>query len=222
VESERILIAGDWHLGARSPASHDRLARAFLERARAARERVILNGDIFETLFLAAGVAERAHPQVAALVECMAAEGLLQRVEGNHDPGAGPPELVFDLPGLGRVLVAHGHARDPVHASLIGRIGEAVSRKHGRLAIVHLAMRIADAAAYVTIGRKLARTFRRRWIEVVEREGFSMGVFGHTHVSEVAPGGRYVNGGYLSDERLEYVAIEPNGPRLCRLDVSEL
>jgi predicted phosphodiesterase len=222
VESGRILIAGDWHLGTRSPRSHDRLALAFLERARVRRERVILNGDVFETLFLSPGVAERAHPEVAALVERLAGEGLLQRVEGNHDPGSGPPQLVLELSGLGRVLVAHGHTRDPVHRSLIGRLGEAVSRRFGRFAIVHFAMRFADAAAYFTLGRRIVRAFRRRWLAVVEREGFALGVFGHIHVSEVAQGERYVNGGCLAGEVLEYVALEPSGPRLCRLDVSEL
>ncbi len=217
-----MLVASDWHLGTRSPEGHGRLALAFLARARAAGERVILNGDIFESLFLAPGEAERAFPEVAALIDRMAAEGTLERIEGNHDPGSGPPSLGVEVEGLGRVLVAHGHGLDPVHHSAIGRLGHAISLRFGRLRVVRGSMHLADGVAQLLSGPRIVRTFRQRCLAQVEREGFALGVFGHIHQGEVAPGGRYANSGWLSGEALEYLVLERGGVRQERLLLSDL
>ena len=126
------------------------------------------------------------------------------------------------MPGLGRVLVAHGHAYDPVHSSWLGRLGAAVSRRFGRWTVVYLAMQLADTIARLAGGRKIVEVFRERWLALLKKEGLSLGVFGHVHVSEIILGQRYANCGFLSRDLLEYLALEPNGPRLCRLHLSEL
>ena len=60
---------------------------------------------------------------------------------------------MLDVPGIGRVLVAHGHAADPVNASPIGRLGDEISRRFGRLAPVRGAAWLAEAAARRARGR---------------------------------------------------------------------
>lgn len=211
-----VWIASDWHLAPESPPRHGALARAFLDRARRAGVRVILNGDVFDDLFAGPGRAEAAHPEVAAAIAALAAEGRLDRTAGNHDPGAGPARLVLEVPGVGRVLVAHGHALDPVNASLLGRVGDGISRRFGRTALVRGAAALAEAAARAALGARLEETFRRRCAEAVRREGFDLGVFGHVHVPRLAPGERYANAGGLG-ARLEWLALGPAGPRLLAL-----
>jgi UDP-2,3-diacylglucosamine pyrophosphatase LpxH len=212
-----IWIASDWHLSPRSPPAHVRLARAFLERADRAGARVILNGDIFDDLFAGAGRPAAAHPDVAAAIDALARAGRLERTRGNHDPDAGAERVELAVPGVGRVLVAHGHAADPVNASPVGRLGDAISRRFGRLGVVRGAAWLAEAAARSLAGERMVALFRRRCLDVVEREGFDLGVFGHVHVAHLAPGDRYANAGAVGAETLSYLVVDPGGPRLCVL-----
>jgi len=218
----RVLVAGDWHLSPDSPVIHGRLARAFLTRARAEGATVVLNGDVFEDLFAGERRARAAHPGVTAAMDALAREGRLLRARGNHDPGAGADRIVIDVPGLGRVLVAHGDAADPLHASAAGRLGDAISRRFGRLALVRGAARLAEAAATAIAGARIRALFRRRCLVLVEREGFALGVFGHVHFPHLVPGDRYVNAGGLRGRTLSYVAIDPSGPRLLSLSAQEV
>ncbi len=212
-----VRVASDWHLGPESPPEHGRLARAFLDAARADGARVILNGDVFDELFAGEGRAEAAHPAVSAAIAALRREGRLERTAGNHDPGAGAARVVLSAPGLGRVLVAHGHALDPINASPAGRLGDGISRRFGRWAIVRGAARLAEAAARALAERRMIEVFERRCRAAVLREGFDLGVFGHVHAAHLAPGDRYANAGALSRRGLEYLELGPGGPRLAIL-----
>jgi UDP-2,3-diacylglucosamine pyrophosphatase LpxH len=217
----RYLVAGDWHLSPESPAIHGRLARAFLDRARAEGATVVLNGDVFEDLFAGSHRARAAHPGVTAALDALASEGRLLQARGNHDPGVGEDRIILDVPGLGRVLVAHGDAADPLHASVLGRLGDAISRRYGRLALVRSAARIAELAATRVAGARMRALFRGRCLALLEREGCALGVFGHVHVPHLAAGDRYVNAGGLRGGTLSYVALDPSGPRLLALRAQE-
>jgi UDP-2,3-diacylglucosamine pyrophosphatase LpxH len=208
------LVASDWHLSPRSPALHGRLAVAFLAQVRASEARLVLAGDVFEALFDRPGRAEGAHPAVVAALAALAAEGRLTRLAGNHDPAAGDARTVLDVDGIGRVLVAHGHAQDPVSASALGRLGDAVSRRLGHLAAVRGAARAVEVAARRLASERMVAVFRARWLAEVERGGFDLGVFGHVHVAHLAVGDRYANAGALDGERLSYLALDRAGPRL--------
>jgi UDP-2,3-diacylglucosamine pyrophosphatase LpxH len=216
-----VRIASDWHLGARSPPAHGRLARAFLARARRDGVRVILNGDVLDDLFDGARAAA-AHPEVVAEIEGLAREGRLDRTAGNHDPDAGVPRVVLELPPVGRVLVLHGHALDPVNSSAIGRLGDGISRRFGRLALVRGAAWLAEASARAVAGRRMIALFRARCLEVVDREGFDLGVFGHVHAPHLVPGDRYANAGSLGEAGLQYLEIGPAGSRLAALREADL
>lgn len=212
-----VRIASDWHLGPRSPGAHGRLARAFLEAARADGARVVLNGDVFDDLFAGPGRAEAAHPEVVAAIEALRREGRLERTAGNHDPDGGAARVELDLPPIGRVLVAHGHALDPVNSSAIGRLGDGISRRFGRLAVVRGAAWLAEAGARAVAGDRMLAVFSARCRALAEREGFALGVFGHVHAAHLAPGDRYANAGSLSRRGLEYLELGPGGPRLAVL-----
>ncbi len=217
-----VWIASDWHLGPRSPPAHGRLARAFIARADRAGARVVLNGDVFDDLFAGRGRAQAAHPETADAIAALAQAGRLERTRGNHDPDAGVERVVLEVPGVGRVLVTHGHRVDPVNASPVGRLGDAISRRFGRLAAVRGAARLAESTARAVAGERMIAVFRRRCLALVEREGFALGVFGHVHAPHLAPGDRYANAGALRDEVLSYLALELQGPRLCALGVRDL
>jgi UDP-2,3-diacylglucosamine pyrophosphatase LpxH len=211
-----LWIASDWHLGPDSPPAHGRLALEFLEGARAAGVEVILNGDVFDDLFAGAGRAPAAHPEVAAAIVALAASGKLRRTSGNHDPDAGPERVVLDRPGIGRVLVAHGHSLDPINASPIGRLGDTISRHFGRTALVRGAARLAEVVARTLAEEQMVAVFRARCLRAVAAGGFDLGVFGHVHRAHLSPGDRYVNAGALDDAGLAYVVLDDRGPRAAR------
>lgn len=213
----KVLVASDWHLGPSSPAAHARLAGDFLALARAEGAAVVLNGDVFDDLFSGAGRPEAAHPAVAGAIEALARVGRLWRTCGNHDPRSGAERVVLDVPGVGRVLLQHGHQLDPIGRSPAGRLGELVSRRFGRLAVVRGAAHLAEAAARALAGGRMAASFRRRALAVVEEEGFALGVFGHVHVAHAAAGDRYANSGALAGEALSFLELGRGGVRLRAL-----
>ncbi len=209
-----LRVASDWHLGPRSPAAHGRLALRFLEAARADGAEVILNGDVWEELFAGPGAGHRAFPEVAAAAAALAAAGRLRETRGNHDPDTGLAQVVLDWPGIGRVLVAHGHAADPVNASPLGRLGDGISRRFGRLALVQGAAWLAEAAVRGLLEERVVALFAGRCRRVVEAGGHALGVFGHVHRAHLVAGDRYANAGWLHGETLEYLELGPAGPRL--------
>jgi UDP-2,3-diacylglucosamine pyrophosphatase LpxH len=217
-----IWISGDWHLSPRSPPAHARLARAFLARAEREGARVVLNGDVFDDLFAGVGRPALAHPDVADGIAALARAGRLERTSGNHDPDAGPERIELAAPGIGRIIVAHGHALDPVNASPVGRLGDAISRRFGRLGLVRGAAWLAEAVARAVAEERMVALFRRRCLNLVGREGFDLGVFGHVHVAHLAPGDRYANAGALGTEGLSYLVVDHAGPRLCTLRIGDL
>lgn len=212
-----IWIASDWHLAPDTPPVLARLARAFLARARDAGVAIVLNGDVFDVLFSGEGRAETAHPEVAEAIAALTAAGKLSRTAGNHDPDAGPERLVLDVPALGRVLVAHGHSVDPVNRSPVGRLGDAISRRFGRLAAVRGAARAVELAARALAQERMLAVFRRRCLDLVAREECALGVFGHVHVPHLVAGDRYANSGGLTSATLSYLVL--GGAEGARLDV---
>lgn len=210
----RVLVAGDWHLGTYSAPGQARLALEFLRRAHDAGDRVILNGDIFEGLFEPVSRAERAHAELSALIGELTRAGTLARVEGNHDPGAGAAELVFEHPAVGRVLVAHGHQVDPVHDSGVGNFGDGISRRFGHLSLVRGAASVAEAFVATTMAARVDRMYRRRCLAMVARADCALGVFGHTHRRHLAAGDAYANAGRLRRTRLEYLVLDASGASL--------
>ena len=217
-----LRIASDWHLAPRSPPLHGQLASEFLRRARAEGAGVILNGDVFEDLFHGRGRSERAHPGVVAEMEALLALGRLRRTRGNHDPDVGEERIVLDWPGLGRVLVTHGHTVDPINRSWLGQLGDGLSARFGRFSLVRGAAALAESTAYALLGRRIEAGFRARCLALVESAGCRLGVFGHVHEAHLAEEDGYANAGALTEDRLEYLEFSPGGPRLRSLTSRDL
>lgn len=218
----RTLIAGDWHLGTYSRPAQATLARAFLERARREGDRVVLNGDIFEGVFEPATRAEAAHRNLSQLMAGLARAGALLRTEGNHDPGAGPSELVLEHHAAGRILVTHGHRVDPMHGSPAGRLGDRISRRFGHLSVVRGAAHAVEAVVAGTAAGRVDEFYRRQCRAIVRRHGCDLGVFGHNHRRYLVRGDCYVNAGCLTNTQLEYLVLDDSGPRLDQLTLVEL
>ena len=216
-----LRVASDWHLAPRSAARDGWLAAEFLRRAQADGAEVILNGDVFDDLFAGRGRGEAAHPRVTEAIEAMARAGHLRRTAGNHDPGRGEERIALEWPGLGRVLVSHGHRADPVNQSFAGRVGDGISRRFGPVpgvgAMVRGVARLAEAGARAATGRRMEEIFRVRCLRLVAAEGFALGVFGHVHVPRLAAGEPYANAGALDAAGLHYLELSPAGPQLCVL-----
>lgn len=217
-----FLVASDWHLSPESPPLHGRLACAFLARARARGATVVLNGDILEDVFSGPERAAEAHPLVLAHMDALAREGRLRRTRGNHDPAGGEERIVLEVPGVGTVLVAHGDEADPLSRSAVGRLGDAISRRAGRLPPVRAAARLAERLARGLAEERMLALFRVRCLRLVAREGCSRGIFGHVHRAYAAPGDPYANAGALAGGSLSYVALHGESLRLCELRVADL
>jgi hypothetical protein len=159
---------------------------------------------------------------VAAEAAGLAADGRLRFTCGNHDPDHGEPQVLLDWPGLGRVLVAHGHAADPVNASPIGRLGDGISRRFGRLALVRGAAWLAEAAVRTLMEERMVAIIQARCEQLVRQGGHALGVFGHVHRAHLVPGERYANAGSLSGDRLQYLELGPDGPHLGELGLGDL
>jgi UDP-2,3-diacylglucosamine pyrophosphatase LpxH len=207
-------IASDWHLAPETAEADAPLALGFLQRAREAGAHVVLNGDVFDELFAGAASAHAAHPAVVAAIDALARAGRLIRTAGNHDPNAGAARAYLQVPGLGRVLVAHGHEVDPINRSALGRLGDGISRRFGRVPAVRGAARLAEAVARSVAGERMVSHFRRRCLALVRAEGCALGVFGHVHVPHLAPGDPYANAGALTHGRLSYLVLEAGRARL--------
>ncbi len=117
------------------------------------------------------------------------------------------------------MLVVHGHQVDPLSRSPLGRLGDAISRRFGRSALVRGGAAAAERVARALAGRRMVSAFRERALALVVREGFDLGVFGHVHVGHAAEGDRYANAGALAGEVLEFLELGPRGPRLRALRV---
>ncbi len=217
-----LWVASDWHLGTRSPRVHRELVQAFLRQLQDSGDRLVLNGDIWEGLFEREPRARQAHPAVVAALDELQRQGRLEQTQGNHDPDTGVPGTEVSWPGLGRILISHGHGVDPLHGSGIGRLGDTISRHFGSLLVVRGAARVANLAAEAIAGEKMVSIFRQRCLESVSKGGYSLGIFGHVHRQYYRDGDPYVNSGWLSDERLEYLVLDSNGIHLRALKVSEV
>jgi hypothetical protein len=210
----RLIVAGDWHLGTYTPEGEARLAVEFLEWAPSHADLIVLNGDIFEGLFEAPDRAERARPEAAALIARLTAGGVLRRKLGNHDPEGGELSVVIEHPTVGRVLVAHGHAADPMHASHVGHLGDGISRRFGDFGVVRGAAWLAEAAVSTLAAGPVDRLYRKKCLAMVERERCDLGIFGHNHRRHLVPGDRYANAGRLTRSRLEFLVIDHDGAAL--------
>jgi predicted phosphodiesterase len=227
----QIAVISDLHLGSGDRADsfgHDDSAfEGFLKRLESDFERIVLLGDVWETLTSRhlyhprEGLkrAREAHPRLARRLET----ARYLYVQGNHDWIAGevdaaPTELVID-DGSQRLLLTHGH----LHDWLIRRArwlsecsvwlgGWAKRLGLGSLYRVGYGMDVWLSRP----SRELGLDSFQRWaLALARRRSADIVVTGHTHVAhrnDVA-GCVYLNSGSCCGGALSYLALDTRSQR---------
>jgi predicted phosphodiesterase len=222
----QIAVISDLHLGPgdRSDrfAHQDSVFDAFLRSLEAEFDRIVLLGDIWETLttrklFDAQEGLRRcreAHPTLAARLS----RPMYRYIHGNHDLVAAtvdqaPGEWTLDADGV-RLIFTHGHHHDWL-------IRRARWLSEWLVWLGAWSQRLGCGALY-SAGYWLDRwvsqpsehpvqdSFQRWALSLARRRSADVVVTGHTHVASSAThqGRLYLNSGSCSEGRLSYLAID--------------
>jgi predicted phosphodiesterase len=222
-----VLIAtiSDLHLGYRDEAElfqhEDGAFLRFLDYLESNFERVVLLGDIWETLTgyryrQAADALKRcreSHPRLAARFERPA----YTFVHGNHDIVAGqveqvPEEVVIDDRGF-RLLFTHGHQSDPVvmNHQWLTDLGVWVGGwiRRAKLGAIYSVVSQYDRTRSGDAADPEKCAVQRYAVDLARERGADVVVTGHTHVATRVEHGDtlFLNGGSCA-EGYSYAAID--------------
>jgi predicted phosphodiesterase len=222
----RIAVISDLHLGQRDAVDHfgheDSNFLRFLRFLESEFERIVLLGDIYETL-----TSRTPYQQVAELAAARAAHPELVRrfaspkyqyIHGNHDlitartEGA-PEQCVLEADGV-RLLFTHGHKHDWIirRARFLSEWGVwwgAWLRRVG-LRFVFNAIDRWDAAARGAVEDPSQCTFQRWALARASEHSADVVVTGHTHLGTRAEHGSrlFLNSGTCSAGRFSFLALD--------------
>ena len=222
----KVAVISDLHLGlgdrTESFGHDDGEFLRFLDFLEGNFERVVLLGDVWETLTSRfPGRAERAladarlaHPELARRFD----QPKYSYVFGNHDLVAGrvlsaPEELTLEADGV-RLLFAHGHQSDGLirTARSVSELGVWLGgwiKRFGFAAFYRVCRRLDELRSGTT--RTRATEGLQRWaVEHARRGAADVVVTGHTHLAtRVECGDRlFLNSGSCSEGQLSYVAMD--------------
>jgi predicted phosphodiesterase len=221
-----IAVISDLHLGAGDGADgfghNDAEFLRFLRHLENNFERIVLLGDIWETLAcrkLGDAAAElrrarQAHPQIARRFE----RSKYAYVHGNHDLVAGlvegaPEHLVFHADGT-RVLFTHGHHHDVLfrRGRWIAELGIWLGGWLLRLGLspMYRAFYAIDSLRSGIAPDATRCSFQRWAVGVAERFAADVIVTGHTHLPARAEHGRrlFLNSGSCSEGRFSFSSLD--------------
>lgn len=221
----KIAVVSDLHLGAGGRADafghDDGDFLRFLSFLEGSFERVVLLGDIWETLTgrlpgsplgeLAA--ARSAHAAIARRFD----KSIYQYVHGNHDIAAAalgvPAELSVTADGV-RLLFTHGHQNDLVvsHARWLSELGVWVGawvRRFGFAAAYRLLRRMDSARGGASLDPRRC-SFQRWAVNEARLRQADVVVTGHTHIATRAEHGErlFLNSGSCSQGEISFLAID--------------
>lgn len=221
-----IAVISDLHLGPGGAADgfghDDSDFIRFLAFLEANFERIVLLGDIWETLtgslpgdphaeLLAARLA---HPEIARRLS----RPVYTYIHGNHDLVAGaslgaPDEFTLETDGV-RLLFTHGHQGDAlvVRRRWLSELGIWLGGWIRRLGLAPL-YRLLSSVDQWRAGSSLDSSqcaFQKEWMGHATRRDVDIVVTGHTHIAARAEHGKrlYLNSGSCSDGNLSYLAID--------------
>lgn len=221
----KLAVISDLHLGAGDRADgfgHDDADfLRFLKFLEGNFERVILLGDIWETLQsrrLGSArqeleLARAAHPEIAKRFE----RPRYHYVHGNHDIVAGllgvPDELHLMVDGV-RLLFTHGHQNDELirrrqwMADLGVWLGGWI-RRVGLGAFYRLCAKIDEARGGLSLDGTRCE-FQRWAVGEAARRAFDVVVTGHTHLAARTEHGSrlFLNSGSCSEGQLSFLSID--------------
>jgi predicted phosphodiesterase len=222
----KIAVISDLHLGRRDGADlfgHDESAFArFLEFLETNFERIVLLGDIYETL--TSRLPQRQALELRAARQAYRA--LVRRftgpqytyVHGNHDLIAGrvlgaPEEVVLEADGV-RVLFTHGHRHDWVirHARWLSESAVWAGgwlRRVGLSRMFHALDAIEERLRGAAID-PTACTFQRWALAQAERVSAEVVITGHTHhAMRVEHGARlFLNSGSCAQGQFSFLSVD--------------
>lgn len=222
----RIAVISDLHLGRRDTVDHfghdDSVFLRFLRFLESNFERVVLLGDIYETL-----TARRPHRQAAELAAARAAHPELVRrfalpqyhyVHGNHDLVAGtllgaPDQLVLEADGV-RMLFTHGHHHDWVIRKARWMSEAAVWAgawlRRLRLRAMFHAFQTLDVRMSGGWMDPARNTFQRWALARAQERAADIVVTGHTHRGmRVEHGDRlFLNSGTCSEGQFSFLSLD--------------
>jgi predicted phosphodiesterase len=221
----KLAVISDLHLGAGDRADvfgHDDADfLRFLKFMEGNFERIILLGDIWETLQsrrLGSALQElelgkAAHPEIARRFE----RPKYRYVHGNHDIVAGvlgvPEELHLEADGV-RLLFTHGHQNDDLvmRRRWLSELGVWLGgwiRRVGLSAFYRLCAHIDDLRGGLSLDG--ARCAFQQWAvgEAARRE-YDVVVTGHTHLAARTEHGSrlFLNSGSCSEGQLSFLSID--------------
>jgi predicted phosphodiesterase len=224
--SVNIAVISDLHLGSEDKVDSfghvDAEFLRFLEFLESNFERIVLLGDIWETLtsrcpFNARrGLAEarRRHPDIARRLT----RPSYKYIHGNHDLIAGavdraPEQWALDVDGK-RLLFMHGHPYDRLlrmarHIAELGVWLGGWIRRAGWHGLYQHLDRLDQKRAAVSLDAERC-TFQAWAVDVASRERADIVVTGHTHVAVATEHGSrlYMNSGSCSRGRYTYLALD--------------
>lgn len=222
----RIAVISDLHLGtsdASDSFGHDDAHfLRFLDHLENNYERIVLLGDIWETLTSrsfgqaveALRCAQSSHPELKRRFD----RPRYQYVHGNHDLILSrfgvPLHVMIDAHDV-RIVFTHGHIFDWLvrrarWASELGVFAGGWLRRLGCRRLYHLLDGWDQRRAGTDAPSPAPNAFQRWAIAMAEAHDADAIVTGHTHVAGVARHGArlFVNSGSCSEGRFSYVSID--------------
>jgi UDP-2,3-diacylglucosamine pyrophosphatase LpxH len=228
----QLAVISDLHLGhGRADLfghEHAQFLR-FLDHLEQSFERVVLLGDIFETLTVRPGAQvrelRRARESHKALAERFE-RPMYRYVHGNHDLVAGPidgrPDALHLKVDGQRIAFLHGHQFDWVvkKARFVSEWSAWLAAWVVRLGLTPV-LKVTGAVERLVMGvdagapsdpTRLSRPdrFQRAAMSWASAQGVDIVVTGHTHHATVAPHGDrlFLNSGSCSEGRISYLAMD--------------
>lgn len=221
----KLAVISDLHLGSGDLADgfgHDDADfLRFLKFLESNFERVILLGDIWETLQSRKlgsakeelALARATHPEIARRFELPK----YRYVHGNHDMVAGllgvPDELELEADGV-RLLFTHGHQNDDLiqRRLWLSELGVWLGgwiRRVGLGAFYRLCAKIDETRAGLSLDGALC-PFQRWAVGEAARRKFDVVVTGHTHLATRTEHGShlFLNSGSCSQGKLCFSSID--------------
>jgi predicted phosphodiesterase len=222
----QIAVISDLHLGPGDPSDSfghdDTIFGNFLDQLESNFERIVLLGDIWETLTSTRlydpreGLrrAKQAHPLLAARFD----KPRYEYVHGNHDwisreVDASPTEMIVDTDGL-RMVFTHGHHHDFLirRARWLSECSVWLggwARRRGLRALYRVGYEFDAWLSAPSRGRTLD-SFQRWAFGVARERSADVVVTGHTHVPRrnESQGRIFLNSGTCSEGNLTYLAID--------------
>jgi predicted phosphodiesterase len=225
-EKMQIAVISDLHLGTRDRSDvfrhEDEQFLSFLDFLESNFERIVLLGDVWETLTPAWPCdpkealrrCREAHPSIARRFE----RPKYTYVHGNHDLVAGPAEgvpdeITIDDRGT-RILFTHGHHHDALfrRARWLSELGVWIGAWILRLGLESV-YRILDAADRLRSG--IAHdashcTFQNWAVSLAGARSADVVVTGHTHIplKTEHKNALFLNSGSCADGRFSFLSLD--------------